>query len=95
MVWNRVTTVIADFLILRDDSVARLAASHTLIKAEDAVVRLSPFRTVYVCFGSFRTSRTQREQYCDGLSTRHTKNRFHQGLLAQLDDCHAASEALL
>jgi len=39
--------VIADFLILRDDSVAGLTASHTLIKTEDTVVRLSPFRTVY------------------------------------------------
>jgi hypothetical protein len=32
MAWNWIATAVADFLILREDSVAGLAASHNLIK---------------------------------------------------------------
>lgn len=46
MPWSRIATLIADFLILREDSVTRLAANHMSIKPNN---RFSVYRP-YVPF---------------------------------------------
>jgi hypothetical protein len=43
MPWSWIATLVADFLILREDSIARLAASHTLIKPSKLLSVYHPY----------------------------------------------------